>query len=390
MKSASNQPDASDVPFGANDVRLSPRAWLVALSIIIGLLWLMPVLWQRIEPFQPGADYRIPYRLGNDYWMFDRYLRAIGPEEKTLLVGDSVIWGHYVDTGGTLTHYLNEAADDGGDDGGDDDDGDRFVNLGVDGIHPIAMDGLVRYYGREISGRNVILHCNLLWTADKRRDLAVEKEFAFNHPRLVPQFTPRIPCYRESLNEKLAIVVERQLPFSAWSKHMRMAYFDNLDVPRWTIDHAGENPAAAVTLKLPSPDEPPSPPPVAQPWTARRIAKSNFPWVELETSLQWEAFRRTVETLQSRGNRLFVLVGPLNEHMLTDASLKTYGRRKAQVAAWLLESGIAHYVAPALPSELCADASHPLAEGYALLAKGLLKDDSFVNFQTAGKPHPPD
>lgn len=382
MKSASNQPGTSDVPFGANDVRLSPGAWLVAATILVGLLWLIPLLWGRVEPFQPGADYRIPYRLGNDYWMFDRHAQSIGPGEKTLLVGDSVIWGHYVDTGGTLSHYLNDAADD--------DKGDRFVNLGVDGIHPIAMDGLVRYYGRGISGRSVILHCNLLWTADKRRDLAVEKEFAFNHPRLAPQFTPRIPCYRESFNEKLAIVVQRRLPFSAWSKHMRMAYFDNLDVPRWTIDHASENPAAAVTLKLPSPDEPPSPPPVAQPWTARRIARSNFAWVELETSLQWAAFRRTVNTLQSRGNRVFVLVGPLNEHMLTDASRTTYGRRKDKVAAWLSESGIAHYIAPVLPSELYADASHPLAEGYALLAKALVEDDSFVNFQTTGKLPPPD
>jgi hypothetical protein len=377
MKPASHEPDISAVPFGANDVRLSPRAWLVATAIALGLLVLISPVWRWIEPLRPGADYRIPYRLGNDYWMFDHHLRAIAAEEKTLLLGDSVIWGHYVDTRGTLAHYLNEK-----------DGRDRFANLGVDGIHPVAMDGLVRYYGGEISGRNVVLHCNLLWTADKRRDLSVEKEFAFNHPRLAPQFTPRIPCYRESLSEKIAIVVQRELPFSAWSTHLRIAYFDNLDVPRWTIDHPSEDPLAAITLKLPSPDEPPSPPPVAQPWTARRIAKSNFPWVELETSLQWAAFRRTVETLQGRGNRLFVLVGPLNEHMLTDASRQTYDRRKAQVAAWLLRSGIPHHVAPVLPSELYADASHPLAEGYALLAQGLLEDGSFVDFLAAGKARP--
>ena len=34
----------------------------------------------------------------------------------------------------------------------------RFANLGLDGIHPAAMEGLLRYYGKDIKNKNVILH----------------------------------------------------------------------------------------------------------------------------------------------------------------------------------------------------------------------------------------
>jgi hypothetical protein len=34
---------------------------------------------------------------------------------------------------------------------------------------------------------------------------------------------------------------------------------------------------------------------------------------------------------------------------------------------------------PTLPSELYADASHPLDEGYAMLAKQLFENDSFMS-----------
>jgi hypothetical protein len=359
-----------EVPFASNEVRLSVRQWLAAAVILAVLYYFVPAVWERIEPFAPGPDYRIPYRLADDYWMYDRYCRAVCKPEKTLVIGDSVVWGHYVGKDQTLSHFLNQLSA-----------ADRFVNLGVDGTHPAAMAGLLDVHGRKIANRDVILHCNLLWMSSTRHDLSIKKEFAFNHARLVPQFRPRIPCYRESLGGRLRIVIERRLSVFEWVRHLSIAYFDNSDLPRWTMQNPYANPAAAVTLELPSPDEPPIPKPVAEPWTAQGINRTNFPWVPLDESFQWSRFKQALDTLRARGNRVFVLVGPLNEHMLTEKSLKTYTQRKAEVAAWLAANHVPHYVPEALPTDTYADASHPLADGYRILAERLLVSTALAGYR---------
>ena len=357
------------VPFGSNAVRLSPRQWLAALAIIAAVLIVLPPVWERVEPLDVRADYRLPYRLGSDYWTFSRYVRSLPAEdrpEQTMVLGDSVIWGHYVARNETLSGHLNHLAGE-----------ERFANLGVDGIHPAAMAGLVRYYGRAVAERRVILHCNPLWMSSKRHDLTSRKEFAFNHPHLVPQFVPRIPCYRESSEARLAVAIGRLLPFAAWAEHVRVAYFDSLDLASWTVGHPYACPLEQVTLDLPSPDEPPSPAPDARPWTEKGMRQFGPAWVPLDESLQWASFRATVEVLRRRGCRAFVVVGPFNEHMLTAGSLETYKKRKREAAAWLRAQKVAHAVPEPLPSDLYADASHPLAEGYQLLAERLLAKEEF-------------
>jgi len=319
--------DQAEVPFGSNDVRLSLGRWAIAFLITLTILYAAPAIWQRIESFEPEPDYRVPYRLGNDYWQTARYFRNVCQQHKILLLGDSVVWGHYVDANETLSHYLNAGSSE-----------ERFANLGVDGIHPAALAGLIEHYGDAITGRDVILHCNLLWTSSKRHDLQVEKEFVFNHPALVPQFVPRIPCYKEPLSSRLGIVIERQWSLFGWAKHLQIAYFEGADLPRWTIEHPYEGPVASLTLELPSPDEPPSPPPVARPWTETGIGRFDAQWVDLASSFQWRSFQRVVEVLRQRKNRVFVLVGPFNEHMLTQDSLATYKQRQHQVEAWLQEA----------------------------------------------------
>jgi len=363
--------DEREVPFASNDVRLSPRGWLATAGAVVVLLYGIPVVWQQIETFQPGTDYRVPYRLSHDYWMIRRYCRGLASEDKTLVLGDSVVWGHYVGKHQTLTHYLNEL-------GG----ADRFVNLGIDGIHPAAMAGLVEHFGGDISGKKVLVHCNLLWTSSKRHDLSSQKEASFNHPKLVPQFFPAVPCYRESISRRLGIVVGREVSFFGWVDHLRIAYFQTMDIAAWTIDHPYACPIGALTLELPSPDEPPSPEPVAKPWTTKGMRRFKPPWVELDESLQWRCFRRTIEVLRRRGNEVFVLVGPFNEHMLGQESLEIYHTRKRAVQAWLSEQQIPHYVPNALPSHDYADASHPLAEGYRKLAHQLLTNESLRQFRS--------
>lgn len=375
-----SEPDPHAVPFAANDVRLSLRAWLLAAAVIAGAAFLVPVAWEKIEPLPARPDYRVPYRLGDDYWNYQRNCRRMAAGDETLLLGDSVIWGHYVTRHRTLSHYLNELAGE-----------ERFANLGVDGIHPVAMAGLVDYYAGAIRGRRVLLNCNLLWMSDPQHDLSSAKEFAFNHPGLVPQFSPRIPCYRASISERLGIVIGRNVGFFGWADHLRIAYFGSGGLPHWTMDHP-YYPADAATLELPLPDDPPSPRPDTRPWTKKKdISKEVTPdWVALDDSLQWRFFRHTVRLLQARGNRVFVLVGPMNEHMLTKKGLKGYTERKEQVATWLAapEQAVPHYVPAALPSETYADLSHPTAEGYELLAQRLAEQASFRAFQSDRDENP--
>lgn len=364
-----------EVPFSSNDVRLSPWQWVAAAVSIGVLLWLIPAAWERIEAVPARPEYRVPYPLGNDYWNYARTCRRLVDGEAIVLVGDSVTWGHYVASDQTLSHDLNELSRAGSA------EMDRpFVNLGLDGVHPAALCGLVEHYGGAIRGRRVILNCNLLWLSSPRHDLSTEKEFAFNHPGLVPQFLPRIPCYRAPLSQKIGIVIGRNVPMLCWADHLRIAYFGGADLANWTLEHPYTSPLAPVTLDLPSPDELPSPRPDARPWSAKGIVRHSPEWVDLDSSIQWQFFRRTVEVLQRRVNEVFVVVGPYNEHMLTAKGLRGYDALKGHVTAWLREEGIPHDVPPALPTDEYADASHPTAAGYRRLAKRLVDREAFRKF----------
>jgi len=355
---------------------LSLREWLVVGLLAAALFFFVPRLWSGLERFEPGPDYRLPYRLSSDYWLYNRYCRwacsryprfrgdRLAPAEAgVLVVGDSVVWGHYVPEDGTLSHYLNEIAG-----------GEEFANLGVDGIHPIALEGLLRYYARDISRKNVLLHLNPLWISSQKHDLQSDKEFQFNHPKLVPQFVPRIPCYKASYSDRIGTAVQRYVAFLGWTSHLKQTYFDNLGLPRWTLEHPYANPLKAITLELPAADK------FEQEhvaWDEKMPAKREFQWVDLKTSLQWQAFRRSIALLRARGNTVFVLVGPFNKHMMTDENIKAYRKVQDEIKLWLQQNNVAYFIPQVLPSRLYVDASHPLSEGYAALAKQIFENHSF-------------
>ncbi|MCP4454337.1 MAG: hypothetical protein GY809_23000 [Planctomycetes bacterium] len=347
------------VPVAADEPQLSVKQWGLTLAIMAGLFVAIPRVWPLVEDFQPGRDYRMPYAISDDYWLYQRYCQGAVDQHDVMVVGDSVIWGHYVPPDGSLSHYLNQRTE-----------AKTFVNLGIDGIHPAALAGLLQYHGRAIRDKTVILGLNPLWMTSKKHDLQTEKEFRFNHPGLVPQFTPRIACYTESLPNRLHIVLERRSELLSWAAHLRTAYFNKMDLTNWAMAH----PYETLSLQLPQPKETIE---QAQPWLARGRAAQNFPWVSLDTSVQWTFFKRAIQTLRTRGNTVFVLMGPFNEHMMTDQSLATYGSIKAGVETWLQDNNVAYAMPSPLPSELYADASHPLEGGYDMLAQWLVEDEAF-------------
>ena len=352
------------IPYGSNTIRLSGTEWILVAILCSVLFFLAPVFWGYAEKFEPDPDYRLPYELGSDYWLYNRYCRRACSGYETLVVGDSVIWGHYVSKDNTLSNLLNKNTG-----------RNQFVNLGVDGIHPVALGGLLRYFGRDISGKKVIVHLNPLWMSSKKHDLQTDKEFRFNHPKLVPQFTPKIPCYKDSFSKRFSIAIKRYIPFSNWTSHLKMVYFENMDLPTWTMEYPYRNPLTTILSGLPTSDNVDLQENIS--WTEKGISKQDFEWVELETSLQWSLFRQTVKLLSARANTVFVLVGPFNEHMLKTESYNVYQEMKRDIETWLRQNNVAYFIPPPLPSEFYRDASHPIAEGYAMLAKQLSENQSF-------------
>ena len=369
------------VPFGATEVRLSARQWLLVWAILVGVAALTPWFWKKIERFDIPPDYRLPYTLSNDYWLYQRRLERITNPSAIVVLGDSMVWGEYVLPDGTLTHFLDRQTGQPG----------RFINGGVNGFFPLALDGLNDYYGRPLRHRQIILHCNLLWMSSPKADLSAPKEQTFNHARLVPQFFPKIPCYRADANERLTAVVEREVPFLAWVNHLQCAYFDQHSIPAWTLADDGREPPhypnsyrcpfAQITLRVPSapnPDPQRGPQsPRHKPWFADGNQPADFEWVPLDRSLQWQAFQHLVSRLQRRGDDVFVVLGPFNEHMIAQDNLPAYRKIRDGMAAWLDQNHVAHVVPETLPSALYADASHPLTQGYELLAQRLCQSPEF-------------
>ena len=356
--------DDDAIEFGPNAVRLSVREWIIAASVLLLVVIFTPVVWKSIEPFEPQTDYRVPFDFSDDYWTYQRSVESTTANGKILVIGDSVVWGEYVDPQHTLSHYLNElhgAA--------------LFANGGLNGTHPLALQGLIESYAADINNMHVILHCNLLWMSSEERDLQAKKEMSFNHPRLVPQFVPSISCHKAPVDERIGIVIDHHIPFHKLVNHIRVAYYDSQDLHSWTLEHPYENPFEPIRLECPKPKNEPHSNPI--PWTERAIPIQDIRWIDLDSSLQWQAFRATVELLRDRGNRVFVIVGPFNEHMLTEASRERYTSMRTHVETWLSNNAIPHHVTKPLPSHEYADASHPLGSGYARLAKQVDNEGEF-------------
>ncbi|MCU0914350.1 MAG: hypothetical protein MUC88_07305 [Planctomycetes bacterium] len=344
-------------------LRLTGRQWLLVGAVLLGLVGLGPVLWQRVEAFEPGPDYRMPYELSSDYWLYGRYSRQLCRELKVLVVGDSVVWGHYVPPEETLTHHLNELVG-----------VERFANLGLDGTHPAALEGLLRYYGPALCGRTILLHFNPLWLSSPKHDLQTDKEFHFNHPDLVTQFAVKIPCYKASFSQRLRIALRRTIPFANWVSHLRSTYYDSKDVQTWTLDHPYDCPLRRLTRGLPQPAGIPEP--SGGTWVERGAKKASLSWVTLDSSLQWQFLQRTIRLLHAQANVVLVLMGPFNEHMLNPSDAAAYHTIKSQAEAWFQKNRVPYFLAPVLPAEHYVDASHPIGAGYARMARELLEQSA--------------
>ena len=372
---------SEDVPFGSTEMRLTARQWLAVLAIVLVVTLAVPPVWKKAERFDTGKNYRIPYDLSRDYWLYSRWIQQAAVPDQVIVLGDSVVWGEYVRSDGTWPAFLTQAPG----------PHPQFVNGGVNGLFPLALDGMVRHHAKLPAGQKVLLQFNLLWLTSPEADLSSAKEERFNHSRLVPQFSPRIPCYHADGNERIVSELQQRLDFLGWAEHLKIACFGQKSIPGWTLaddgadpprhPNAGRNPLGQITLTVPPEpaDDPLRGPksPRHKPWSATGVGTTRFEWVSLEKSLQWQAFQRVVRRLRERGNDVFVVVGPFNEHMLAPENRTACLAIRAGVAAWLAQEKIPHLAPEPLPSHLYADASHPLTAGYELMAGRTMADPAF-------------
>lgn len=366
-----------DDPLGPTPLRLDGRQWIAVLAIAGAILTFTPVLWNRAEKFETPPTYRVPYALSEDYALYERHLgRAAADPEAIFVIGDSVVWGEYVGSDGTLSRFLT------GETGGS----PPFVNAGINGLFPLALEGLAAHYAAPVRGRKVVLHANLLWTSSPAADLSTSKEQVFNHASLVPQFVVDIPCYRAGASDRAAVVARRTLPHLRWVRHLQVCYWKGASLPEWTLADDGQfppaypnayaNPAAGFAGGVPTEPRPDpergTSSPRHRPWHEAGRQPQRFDWVPLERSLQWQAFLRLVSVLRGRDNDVLVVVGPFNEHMIAEASRPGFHAAVQHARESLERTGAAVVVPPVLPSELYGDASHPLTEGYRRLASELM------------------
>jgi hypothetical protein len=353
--------------------RVAFRGMLAVLATLLLVWWTLPRIAERFEAADFPADYRTPASFSQDYWQYRRFARQAADAQQILVVGDSVVWGEYVDAGQTLSDHLTRAF------GGQ----AVFRNGGLNGLHPLAMQGLCQtYLGRPLP-RRVVLHFNPLWLTSAERDLQTTRPVSFNHPDLVPQFLPHIPAYGAGLADRLSVVVEREWPWRQWVRHFRLQRLDGQDLQRWSLEHPYEWPQAPSDTQLSF--EKTRQKPLA--WTQRGIRAQDFAWVDLDSSLQWRAFRDIVGWLRHQQVDTFVVVGPFNTHLLSPAARQAHDERIHVVTDWLRgQPGLRTLTAPTLASELYADASHPLGDGYRQLSERLVNDPSFEAFAGAIGP----
>lgn len=348
--------------------RLAWPQWIVVALLLASVHALLPA-WNALRMDAPGSHYRLPYANSDDYWLSNRHIADTDPNRSAILLGDSVIWGEYVPPNGTLSAALTESQT-----------GFVFVNGGANGMHPLALAGLIRCHLPALHGRRIVLHCNLLWLSSARRDLSFDGEISFNHPTLVPQIFERPPAYHAGLTDRVGIAVQREFSLISWTNHVRLTCFEGQDFYAWTQTHPTTNPWPLFSrLRAYPPPQPSSRHPTGASHRPK-IPPQDFDWVNLQDSRQWLGFQQAVAASRRRSANVFVIVGPFNQHILTAASRVRFEQRKAHVIAWLREQEIPFACPKRLPADQYADASHPYADGYRDIARQLMASDVFQDF----------
>jgi hypothetical protein len=351
----------------SNAMVLTPRDWLYAVVISAVIISAVYFGWGSWERYEPGPDHRETCwaELQSDYWAYMRWIRYARDHYDILLLGDSVVWGQEVSNDRTISHYLNEQLG-----------GEKVANVGNDGLFMAGINGAVRYYGDYLNDTDVIVQCNPLWFDTPQRDLRGEKKSRYHHPRLIPQFDPRITYYHD-LNTRLGYQIEHSFRVFPFVRHLMANYFDNTSISKWMNDHPYENPFAEITFM--SSDVMAEKQGRGVDWETKEMDVADKPFVELDESIQLELFMDALDRIRQKGSRVFVLIGPYNQHHLVPSSRAVLFERMTELKQVFDDRGYPYYdtFSAGLPSRTFADNCHLLAEGHEIVARALAGDPRF-------------
>ena len=333
-------------PDSANSLILKPTAFAI-VAIVTGFfcLYLLPWMCFRAEKLETPSRFRLAYRFRDDYLTWRRAAAQTAEKHRVLFIGDSVIWGMFADNNSTLPALANAG------------------NLAIDGLHPVAMAGLLRHYRPgNLTGRRIYLYWNPLWLNTPASDLTAAGKGSVNHPRLLPQLDCNLKAYSGSFSDRCNAVFERLSPLPGLLHHWRVKCFANQDFKAVIA----ANPASFPVSALLSPCRPAETETGngTKTWKQGGITKQDWQWVGIAESRQWQAFIGVVSLLRENGNEVCVLAGRVNPYLQTDASLARYRAMRQNALNDLQARQIEYLDLPELASEQYADASHPLAAGY--------------------------
>lgn len=350
--------------YSSNAIRLTMKEIIAGIVIFATCVFiLLPLCWKQFEKFEFEKDFRLAEKYRDDYWVYQKWANEAAKKYPVVFLGDSVVWGMYVNNENTLPAKLNKLA------------GKEVVaNLAIDGLHSVALEGLLENYAKSIKNKTVILHYNPLWMNSRDYDLSGEKPMRIHHPRLIPQFIDKPASYDEDITARMDAVKEKNFAFFSLLNHIRLAFFDNEDFREWMVENPYANPLKELGKKLEitekektanSNDD----------WSKKGITPQNWDWIPPEKSRQWKALTEIINILQRNNNKVLVMLGPINPYILTPESLSKYRKLQNEMKDFLDKKNVASYIVPDMPSETYADASHPLEKGYQIIADKLYETD---------------
>ena len=344
----------------ANGLLFSGMEIFLTSTVILLLVFvLFPQCYRSWEKITLPEDFRLPYINRDNYYLYSRCAEQAAAASDYLLIGDSAIWGMYASNTETLSAQLNRMQKK-----------VRFSNLAIDGLHPVAMKTLMENFGSSIRDRKVLIYFNPLWVNSAKYDLSSSEKFTVNHPELLPQFG-KIESYEAALDKKIKILLDRELLFFSQLRHIRNYFYNNSDFKSHLAKTGGINPFSVVRREI-SPEEKDHHG-SKENYLTRRIPVQHWEWVQLTGSRQWCALTDTAKLLKSRGNDVTIMIGGINPGLLDEQTLSGLRKLRTEAAKLLSQENIHSITLPELDAALYADASHPLGDGYALLASDLLQ-----------------
>ncbi|MCL2154891.1 MAG: hypothetical protein FWH53_04420 [Leptospirales bacterium] len=334
---------------------------IITLIVIITIIALSAYILPLTTNYNFTKNYRIPHSKNEDYYLYKMYSKHIASDDYIQVIGDSVIWGHYVSEDDTLPAYLNRFSKD-----------KKFANMGLEGSYPIVMNGLIENFSADLKNKKIIVGFNLLWISSSKHDLSGEPEMNINHKKLLPQIYPKLPSYNPNIEDRLSAIISLSAPFIL-IEHIKMNCFKEKNFYAWTMD----NPHDSITDYFAGSSADIYIPPAAM--KIDKTNRQNIDWVDIEKSIQWKFMLKTIDYLKKNGNDIIVLITPFNTYMLNDTSREKYYSIISDIAERLSNAEI-NFIIPVVHEKDFADSSHFTAEGYRAIAEGLLDSDEFRRF----------